>query len=82
MFCLTLPFKLGGALGLGASWFVAQTSFALVGDDVPIDKLEDPFGHEQNNVLLDAIVSAVQMELGPAPARSTTRSLYTRFYLA
>jgi ion channel-forming bestrophin family protein len=63
LFCLLLPFGLVGTLGLAAPIPAAILAYAFFGLDALGDELEEPFGLAQNNLPLDALVRAVEIDL-------------------
>ncbi|WP_420142789.1 bestrophin family protein [Sphingomonas sp.] len=70
-FCLLLPFALAPALGWWTPLPTFLVSYAFFGLDALGDELGDPFGTEENDLPLDAIVRQVERELLHAAGRET-----------
>lgn len=66
IFCLALPFALAGALGWWTLLPVLLVSYTFFGLDALGDQLEDPFGHEPNDLPLDAMVRMIEREMRAA----------------
>ncbi|MFT4251600.1 MAG: bestrophin family protein [Caulobacter sp.] len=63
VFCLLLPFALAHALGWWTPALVLLTGYTFFGLDALGDQLEDPFGLEDNDLPLDAMVRTVERDL-------------------
>ena len=63
LFCLLVPFGFVGTLGFGTPVVLAMLSYTMFGLDALGDELEDPFGTESNDLPLDAIVRAIEIDL-------------------
>ncbi|PIB89890.1 bestrophin family protein [Caulobacter sp. FWC2] len=70
LFCLLLPFALAPALGWWTPLLVLIASYTFFGLDALGDQLEDPFGTDDNDLPLDALVRTVERELLHAIGRS------------
>ncbi len=72
LFCLLLPFGLAGTLGWATPIPVAIVAYAFFGLDALGDELEDPFGSDENDLPLDALVRTAERDivaaLGADPA--------------
>ena len=55
LYCLSLPFQMVGQLGWGTAPVVVLISFTLFGIEEIGNEIENPFGHDQNDLPLDAI---------------------------
>ncbi len=62
LFCGLLPFGLAGQLGWITPLLVAIVSYTFFGLDAIGDQLEEPFGREENDLPLDAMVRLVERE--------------------
>ncbi|MGC5704319.1 bestrophin family protein [Pseudomonas sp. NFXW11] len=63
MFCILLPFAMAEPLGWLTPIFTAIVSYTFFGLDSIGDELEDPFGHDENDLPLNAIVRSVEREI-------------------
>lgn len=63
LFCLLLPFGLAELIGWGTPIVVAVTAYTFFGLDALGDELEDPFGHAENDLPLDALVRTVEIDV-------------------
>ncbi len=63
LFCTLLPFGLAAQLGWFTPLLVAVISYALFGLDALGDELEEPFGREENDLPLEALVRTVEREM-------------------
>ncbi|ATQ42857.1 bestrophin family protein [Caulobacter mirabilis] len=63
LFCLLLPFALAHALGWWTPLLVLVVGYTFFGLDALGDQLEDPFGLEDNDLPLDALVRTVERDL-------------------
>lgn len=55
IYCLSLPFQLVGDLGWWTSAVVVLISFTLFGVEAIGEEIQNPFGHDPNDLPLDAI---------------------------
>lgn len=62
-FCLMLPFVIESVLGLWTPLMVAWLVYLFLGWDELSSQLEEPFGLQDNDLPLDAMVSLVEREL-------------------
>lgn len=63
LFCLLLPFALVGSFGWVTPVIEAILAYAFFGLDALGDELEDPFGIAQNDLPLDAMTRAIEIDL-------------------
>jgi putative membrane protein len=63
LYCLALPFQMVGALGWATPTVVALISFAVFGIEEIGIEIENPFGHDPNDLPLDAICHTMQQNL-------------------
>ena len=63
MFCVLLPFAMAEPLGWLAPLFTAIVSYTFFGLDAISDELEDPFGRDENDLPLDAIVRIIERDV-------------------
>ena len=63
MFCILLPFAMAEPLGWLTPIFTAIVSYTFFGLDAIGDELEDPFGHDENDLPLSAIVRNIEREI-------------------
>ncbi len=63
LFCLLLPFALAPSLGWWTPLLVVFIAYAFFGLDALGDELEDPFGEDDNDLPLDAMVRTIEREL-------------------
>lgn len=63
LFCVLLPFGLAPTLGWWTPLLVVIVSYTFFGLDALGDQLEDPFGHDDNDLPLDAMARMVEREL-------------------
>lgn len=63
LFCLLLPFGLAGALGWATPIPVTIVAYAFFGLDALGDELEDPFGSDDNDLPLDALVRTAERDI-------------------
>lgn len=61
-FCLILPFSLESSLGLWTPVLVALIAYLFLGLDALSAELEEPFGRQDNDLALDAIVRLIERE--------------------
>ncbi|MCP2040319.1 putative membrane protein [Neisseria sp. HSC-16F19] len=66
VFCLMLPFALEAILGLWTPLMVAWLVYMLLGLDALSSQLEEPFGTQDNDLPLDAMVRLVEREIHSA----------------
>lgn len=62
-FCLILPFSLSSSLGFWSPVIVALIAYLLLGLDALSAELEEPFGLQENDLPLDAIVRGIEREM-------------------
>lgn len=73
IYCITLPFQLVRDLGYWTGAIVFLISFTLFGIEEIGIEIENPFGHDENDLPLDAICQTIQtniadlMSLEPTP---------------
>jgi putative membrane protein len=72
LYCLFLPVGLSGSLGWATPPAVALVSYTFFGLDALGDELEEPFGREQNDLPMDAMLRTVERTIldavgGPLP---------------
>lgn len=63
LYCLSLPFQLVEDLGWGTGLIVALVSFTLFGIEEIGIEIENPFGHDPNDLPLDAICATMQRNI-------------------
>ncbi|MCU1736806.1 MULTISPECIES: bestrophin family protein [unclassified Pseudomonas] len=63
MFCILLPFAMAEPLGWLTPVFTAIVSYTFFGLDAIGDELEDPFGHDENDLPTNAIVRNIEREV-------------------
>ena len=63
IFCLLLPFALAEPLGWLAPVFTLLVSYTFFGLDAIGNELEDPFGHEENDLATDALVRTLERDI-------------------
>ncbi|PSS57741.1 bestrophin family protein [Pseudomonas sp. BBP2017] len=63
IFCVLLPFAMAQPLGWLAPIFTAIVSYTFFGLDAISDELEDPFGHDENDLPTDAMVRTIVREI-------------------
>ena len=63
LFCVLLPFAMAEPLGWLAPLFTAIVSYTFFGLDAISDELEEPFGRDENDLPLDAIVRTVERDV-------------------
>jgi putative membrane protein len=63
LFCLLLPFGLAGGMGWATPIPVAIVAYAFFGLDALGDELEDPFGSDDNDLPLDALVRTAERDI-------------------
>lgn len=71
IYCFLLPFGLVDSIGFMTPFVVAIVAYTFFGLDALGDELEEPFGTEPNDLPLDAICRAVEIDL-----RSFLREAY------
>ena len=72
LFCLTAPFALSDSLGWLTPVGAGVLAFALFGVDEIGVEIEDPFGHDPNDLPLEAVAATIEgdtRELVRCPAR-------------
>ena len=70
LFCLLLPFALAPTLGWWTPLLVVIVGYTFFGLDALGDQLEDPFGTDDNDLPLDAMVRTIERELMFAAGRT------------
>jgi putative membrane protein len=70
LFCVLLPFALAPTLGWWTPLLVLIVSYTFFGLDALGDQLEDPFGADDNDLPLDAMVRTIERELLSAMGRT------------
>ena len=63
LYCLALPFQMVGALEWWTAVIVALISFAVFGIEEIGIEIENPFGHDPNDLPLDAICRTMQQNI-------------------
>lgn len=63
LFCILLPFAMAEPLGWIAPIFTAIVSYTFFGLDAIADELQDPFGHDENDLPTDAMVRNMEREI-------------------
>lgn len=63
LFCFLLPFAMAEPLGWLTPIFTAIVSYTFFGLDAIGDELEDPFGRDENDLPIDAIVRNIEREI-------------------
>jgi putative membrane protein len=66
LYCFLLPFGLVDSIGFMTPFVVAIVAYTFFGLDVLGDELEEPFGMEANDLPLDAICRAIEIDLRAA----------------
>lgn len=74
LYCFLLPFGLVDSIGFMTPFVVAIVAYTFFGLDALGDEIEEPFGLDSNDLPLDAICRAIEIEVraalgeaGPAP---------------
>ncbi|OTG57443.1 bestrophin [Acinetobacter sp. ANC 4204] len=62
-FCVILPFSLSSSLGFWSPVIVALIAYLVLGLDALSAELEEPFGLQENDLALDAIVRGIEREM-------------------
>lgn len=62
-FCFILPFSLETSLGIWTPIIVALIAYLFLGLDALSAQLEEPFGLQENDLPLDAIVRSIEREM-------------------
>ncbi|WP_137823269.1 bestrophin family protein [Pseudomonas sp. D(2018)] len=63
IFCVLLPFAMAGPLGWLAPIITVFVAYTFFGLDAIGDQLEDPFGHDENDLATDAMVRTLEREI-------------------
>lgn len=63
LYCFLLPFGLVDTIGFMTPFVVAIVAYTFFGLDALGDEIEEPFGSEANDLALDAICKAVEINL-------------------
>nr|WP_300311483.1 bestrophin family protein [Halomonas sp.] len=63
IFCLLLPFAMAEPLGWLAPLFTAIVSYTFFGLDAIGNELEEPFGRDENDLPIDAMVRTIEREI-------------------
>ncbi|WP_026354518.1 bestrophin family protein [Massilia niastensis] len=66
LYCFLLPFGLVDSIGFMTPFVVAIVAYTFFGLDALGDELEEPFGLEPNDLPLDAICRAIEIDLRTA----------------
>jgi putative membrane protein len=66
LYCFLLPFGLVDSIGFMTPFVVAIVAYTFFGLDALGDELEEPFGTEPNDLPLDAICRAIEIDLRTA----------------
>ena len=66
LYCFLLPFGLVDSIGFMTPFVVAIVAYTFFGLDALGDELEEPFGLESNDLPLDAICRAIEIDLRAA----------------
>jgi putative membrane protein len=66
LYCFLLPFGLVDSLGFLTPFVVAIVAYTFFGLDALGDEIEEPFGLESNDLPLDAICRAIEIDLRSA----------------
>ncbi|WP_332878222.1 bestrophin family protein [Massilia sp. S19_KUP03_FR1] len=66
LYCFLLPFGLVDSIGFMTPFVVAIVAYTFFGLDVLGDEIEEPFGTEANDLPLDAICRAIEIDLRAA----------------
>ena len=77
IYCLLLPFQMVNDLTWGTGPIVALISFTLFGIEEIGVEIENPFGHDANDLPLDAICAAMRRNLEDLIAQAPQASAYT-----
>lgn len=77
IYCLLLPFQLVNNLGWWTGVIVALISFTLFGIEEIGIEIEDPFGHDENDLPLDAICSTMLRNIEDLITLTPSIHLYT-----
>ncbi|MET0856773.1 MAG: bestrophin family protein [Telluria sp.] len=83
LYCFLLPFGLVDSIGFMTPFVVAIVAYTFFGLDALGDEIEEPFGLEANDLPLDAICRAIEIDLRsalcdpdvPAPLKSVNYCL-------
>jgi putative membrane protein len=71
IYCITLPFGLANTVHGATPWVVALIAFAFYGLDAIGEEIEQPFGHDANDLPLSALCNTIEIDLrqtlGDAP---------------
>lgn len=63
LYCLALPFQMVDSVGWGTPFLVGLISFAVFGIEEIGIEIENPFGHDANDLPLDAICLTMQQNI-------------------
>lgn len=63
LYCLALPFQMVDSVGWGTPLLVGLISFAVFGIEEIGIEIENPFGHDPNDLPLDAICHTIQKNI-------------------
>lgn len=63
IYCLALPFQVVNELGIWTAVFVALVSFTVFGIEAIGLEIENPFGHDSNDLPLDQICATMERNL-------------------
>ncbi|NJL46738.1 MAG: hypothetical protein HC929_03575, partial [Leptolyngbyaceae cyanobacterium SM2_5_2] len=63
LYCLALPFQMVASVGWGTPFIVGLISFAVFGIEEIGIEIENPFGHDPNDLPLDTICRTMQQNI-------------------
>ena len=63
MYCFLLPFGLVDTIGFMTPFVVAIVAYTFFGLDALGDEIEEPFGMDANDLPLDALCRAIEINL-------------------
>lgn len=66
VYCLTLPLGLVPTVGAATPFVVALIAFAFYGLDAIGEEIEEPFGHDPNDLPLSALCNTIEIDLRQA----------------
>ncbi len=66
IYCFTLPFGLVPTVGAATPFVVALIAFAFYGLDAIGEEIEEPFGHDANDLPLSALCNTIEIDLRQA----------------
>ena len=77
IYCLLLPFQFVNSLSWGTGAIVALISFTLFGIEEIGEEIENPFGHDPNDLPLDAICTTMRLNIEDLITLSPSASSFT-----